>query len=104
VATGIAAWGALFQHQVTQEFIAEVGPAASRFGDNVADFVAFGGAQQTHNEALIRAAETAFDSGLNHILLIAAILALAGAAACGLLVRPADFVASHVPAAAPAEA
>jgi EmrB/QacA subfamily drug resistance transporter len=104
VATGIAAWGALFQHQVTQKFVAEVGPAASRFGDNVADFVSFGGAQQTHNPALIRAAETAFDSGLNHILLIAAILALAGAAACGLLVRPADFVASHVPAAAPAEA
>jgi EmrB/QacA subfamily drug resistance transporter len=104
VATGIAAWGALFQHQVTQKFIAEAGTAASRFGDNVADFVAFGGAQRTGNPGLIRAAETAFDSGLNEILLIAAIVALAGAAACGVLVRPADFVASHVPAAAPAEA
>ena len=104
VATGIAAWGALFQHEVTQKFVAEAGGAASRLGDHVADFVSFGGAQRTGDPALIRAAETAFDSGLNEILLIAAVLALAGAALTGLLVRPADFVASQVPAAAPVEA
>jgi EmrB/QacA subfamily drug resistance transporter len=104
VATGIAAWGALFQHEVTQKFVAEAGAAADRLSGHVADFVSFGGAQQTGDPALIRAAETAFDAGLNEILLIAAVVALAGAALTGLLVRPADFVASHVPAAAPAEA
>ena len=100
VATGIAAWGAIFQHQVTQKFLAEAGPAADRFrGGNVADFVAFGGAQKTGNATVIRIAETAFDSGLNHILLIAAVIALGGAVLTALLVRPADFVA-HAPAAA----
>ena len=49
---------------------------------------------------MIRLAETAFDAGLNHILLIAAIVALAGAALTGILVRPADFVTSQVPAGA----
>jgi EmrB/QacA subfamily drug resistance transporter len=101
VATGIAAWGAIFQHQVTQKFLAEAGPAADRFrGANIADFVAFGGAQKTGNATVIRLAETAFDSGLNHILLIAGVIALAGAAVTAVLVRPADFVA-HAPAAAP---
>jgi EmrB/QacA subfamily drug resistance transporter len=104
VATGIAAWGAVFQHEVTQKFVAEAGPAASRLGDHVADFVSFGGAQRTGDQRLIQIAETAFDSGLNHILLIAAVVALAGAALTGLLVRPADFVTSQVPAAAPVEA
>ncbi len=100
VATGIAAWGAIFQHQVTQEFLADAGPAADRFrGGNVADFVAFGGAQKTGNATVIRLAETAFDSGLNHILLIAGVIALIGAALTAVLVRPADFVA-HAPAAA----
>jgi EmrB/QacA subfamily drug resistance transporter len=102
VATGIATWGAIFQHEVTQKFLAEAGPAANRFrGANVADFVSFGGAQRTGNQTVIRLAETAFDAGLNHILLIAAIVALAGAALTGILVRPADFVAAPVPAAAP---
>jgi EmrB/QacA subfamily drug resistance transporter len=102
VATGIATWGAIFQHQVTQKFLAEAGPAADRFrGANIADFVSFGGAQRTGNQTVIRIAETAFDAGLNHILLIAAIVALAGAALTGILVRPADFVTSHVPAGAP---
>jgi EmrB/QacA subfamily drug resistance transporter len=100
VATGIAAWGAIFQHQVTQKFLADAGPAADRFrGANVADFVAFGGAQKTGNATLIRLAETAFDSGLNHILLIAGVIALGGAVLTAVLVRPADFVA---PAPAPA--
>jgi hypothetical protein len=66
--------------------------------------VAFGGAQKTGNATVIRLAETAFDSGLNHILLIAAIVALTGAVLTGLLVRPADFVTSQAPAAVPAEA
>jgi EmrB/QacA subfamily drug resistance transporter len=103
IATGIAAWGALFQHEVTQKFTATVGSAARGLQGNVADFVAFGGAQRSGIEPLRRAGEVAFDSGLNHILLLAAIVAFAGAALCGLLVRPADFVTSHAPAPVPAE-
>jgi hypothetical protein len=104
VATGIATWGAIFQHQVTAKFLEEAGPFANRFrGANVADFVAFGGAQRTGNQTVIRLAETAFDSGLNHILLIAAIVALAGAALTGILVRPADFVAAPVAASGAAQ-
>jgi hypothetical protein len=104
VATGIAAWGALFQHEVTKKFVADAGAAANRLGDHVADFVSFGGAQRTGDQRVIRIAEAAFDSGLNHILLIAAIVALSGAVLTGLLVRPADFVTSHAPGAVPAEA
>jgi EmrB/QacA subfamily drug resistance transporter len=108
VATGIAAWGAIFQHVVGSKFVEEAArarlqPPRGVSGSDVADFVSFGGAQRTGNATLIRIAETAFDTGLNHILLLAAIVALAGAVACALLVRPADFVA-HAPAGAPAAA
>jgi EmrB/QacA subfamily drug resistance transporter len=108
VATGIAAWGAIFQHVVSSRFAEEAARARLQRprgvgGGAVSDFIAFGGAQRTGNGTLIRVAETAFDAGLNHILLIAAIVALVGAACCALLVRPADFVA-HAPAGAPAAA
>jgi MFS family permease len=104
VATGIALWGAIFQHVVSSRFVAEAANAHLQkppgVSGNVADFVAFGGAQRTGDNAVIRAAETAFDAGLNHILLIAAVVALVGAALCAVLVRQADFVA-HAPAAEP---
>jgi EmrB/QacA subfamily drug resistance transporter len=90
IATGIAAWGAVFQHQVTDRF-AELAPRAPVRGD-VADFISFGGATRTGDEQLMRVAEQAFVAGLDHILLLAAILALAGAVLSGLLVRPSDFV------------
>jgi EmrB/QacA subfamily drug resistance transporter len=107
VATGIAAWGAIFQHEVASRFTEAAAAARLRrppgVSGSVADFVSFGGAQRTGNRTLIRVAETAFDAGLNHILLIAAIVALVGAALCALLVRQADFVA-HAPAGAPVAA
>ena len=107
VATGIAAWGAIFQHVVASTFKDEAVRARLQaprgVSGNVADFVSFGGAQRTGNGTLIRVAETAFDAGLNHILLIAAIVALIGSALCAVLVRPQDFVA-HAPAGAPAAA
>jgi hypothetical protein len=103
IATGIAAWGALFQHKVQTEFVAEAArqhlrghvPAGA---GSVADFIAFGGPQRTGDRALIRVAEVAFDAGLNHILVIAAVVAFAGAAASAVLVRPADFVAARATA------
>jgi EmrB/QacA subfamily drug resistance transporter len=106
IATGIAAWGAIFQHVVAQRFIEEAAGAGLRGGAprgvDVADFVSFGGAQRVGDPTLIQVAERAFDAGLNEILMIAGIVALAGAVIAGLLVRPADFV--RAPAAQPAAA
>jgi EmrB/QacA subfamily drug resistance transporter len=101
VATGIAAWGALFQHRVESTFLHDAAQAGvqgigPRTG-NVADFIAFGGAQRSGDARLARLAEQAFVTGLNHILVIAAILAFAGALLSGLLVRPSDFVVTHAP-------
>ena len=97
IATGIAAWGAVFQHVVGHEFVDQAAAAGLRGGPppgvDVADFVAFGGAQRTGDDTLVLVAEKAFDAGLNHILLLAAIVALAGAVLSAWLVRPADFVA-----------
>jgi EmrB/QacA subfamily drug resistance transporter len=97
IATGIAAWGAVFQHVVGHEFVDRAAAAGLRGGPppgvDVADFVAFGGAQRTGDDTLVLVAEKAFDVGLNHILLLAAIVALAGAVLSAWLVRPADFVA-----------
>jgi hypothetical protein len=105
IATGIAAWGAIFQHVVASRFVDEAAAAGLRGGAprgvDVADFVAFGGAQRTGNPALAQVAEKAFDAGLNEILLLAAIVALAGAVLSGWLVRPADFVTARAPAAEP---
>jgi EmrB/QacA subfamily drug resistance transporter len=105
IATGIAAWGALFTHQVQATFLGEAHAAgfANRIprGADVAAFISFGGPQRTHNPGLIRAAHVAFDTGLNHILLIAAIVALAGAVLSAVLVRPADFVTAAAPASQP---
>jgi EmrB/QacA subfamily drug resistance transporter len=107
IATGIAAWGAIFQHKVASTFVQDAtraglkgGPRVS--GSQLADFISFGGAQRTGNPALARLGEQAFASGLNHILMLAAIVAFAGAVLSGLLVRRADFV--HAQADAPQSA
>ena len=100
IATGIAAWGAIFQHEVARTFVSDARAAGLRGGGprgaSVADFVSFGGARRVGGE-VARLGEHAFVTGLNHILVLAAILAFAGAALSALLVRPADFVA-HAPA------
>ncbi|HET9737785.1 MAG TPA: MFS transporter [Solirubrobacteraceae bacterium] len=94
IATGIAAWGAVFQHDVARTFTAAGGRGVPP-GSDAADFVAFGGATRSGDPALVRIAEQAFDSGLNEILLLAAIVALVGAALAAVLVRPADFVSTE---------
>jgi EmrB/QacA subfamily drug resistance transporter len=99
IATGIAAWGALFQGRVASAFTERASAAGLHGGPSgggsVSDFIAFGGATRAGNPALKRVAEAAFDAGLNHILLLAAVLAFAGAVLSGVLVRPADFVGAH---------
>jgi EmrB/QacA subfamily drug resistance transporter len=107
IATGIAAWGAIFQHVVRDEFVKlataeRLHPPAGRGGTSVADFIAFGGARRTGNPQLARLGEQAYVAGLNHLLLLAGLLAFAGAALSALLIRRAGFAQAHAPAGAPA--
>ena len=100
IATGIAAWGAIFQHVVATRFTEIVGTGGVR--GEVADFVAFGGATNSGEPAIARAAENAFVHGLDQVLLLGAIVACAGAVLSAILVRPSDFVGAREPV--PAEA
>jgi predicted MFS family arabinose efflux permease len=93
IATGIAAWGAIFQHVVSQRFerlaaAAGLKPPAGSGGTSVADVIAFGGARRSGNPQFARLGEQAFVAGLNHLLVIAAIVAFAGAALTALLLGP----------------
>ena len=87
IATGIATWGAIFQHVVGDEFTRRLG---GRAAGEAADFVAFGGATRQGGR-LAQVADQAFVTGLDRILVLAAIVAFAGALLSGLLVRPEDF-------------
>jgi predicted MFS family arabinose efflux permease len=99
IATGIAGLGALFQHFVASAFVAPAGLGArAPAGGEIADFISFGGAARSGNEALARAGEQAFVIGLNDLLHYAAVVALLGAIAVAALVRQRDFVARAVPA------
>jgi EmrB/QacA subfamily drug resistance transporter len=104
IATGIAAWGAIFQHDVKAEFLKQASAdvkarLAGRAGE-VSDFIAFGGARRTGNPQLARLGEQAYVYGLNHLLVIAALVAFVGAVATAVLIRPADFAHAHAPVGA----
>ena len=96
IATGIAAWGAIFQHVVAREFIDQAArgrPARRRAARRQRRRLRrLRRRPPQRQRAAAQVAETAFDAGLNHILLIAAIVALVGAVLSAVLVRPADFV------------
>ena len=98
IATGIAALGAVFQARVEDGLPP---PMADELGEGIASGQALGGgALPPEVQGL---AEQAFVSGLNDILLVAAIVAFVGAALAAALVRRRDFVAppsGEVPAAA----
>jgi hypothetical protein len=109
IATGVAALGAVFQSQVSSK-LAELAPNAPH---GFADAVASGGAQAAVQAVppgaraqLATAADQAFISGFNEILLVGVVVALIGAVAGFALVRSRDFVAEHStqPAAEPAAA
>jgi EmrB/QacA subfamily drug resistance transporter len=98
IATGIAAWGAVFAHIVDSkagEFAKAVGGAAQKAQGqegSFSDFISFGLYRKLGPEA-IEPGRAAFLEGLNEILLLAGILALIGAVLCAVLIRPRDFVA-----------
>ena len=96
IATGVAGLGAVFQAQIASK-LGELLPGAPA---GFADVVASGGtraavaAAPPDSQAQVAGAATsAFVSSLNEILLIGALIALAGAVIGLVLVRPSDFVA-----------
>jgi EmrB/QacA subfamily drug resistance transporter len=103
VATGIALLGSLFTtrvHAVVTEQLGRLpglGPQADRIASSLTDgqlsaAVAKLPARQRAGAAV--AARTAFTAGLNHILLVAAVIALASGVLSLLLIRGKDFVAT----------
>jgi MFS family permease len=104
IATGVAGLGAVFQGRVDSKLHELVPNAPGGLGEAVAS----GGSRAVaelplppalHDKA-VHAADVAFVSGLNSIILIAAIISFAGAALGFLLVRSEDFVQ---PTGGPAE-
>jgi EmrB/QacA subfamily drug resistance transporter len=96
IATGVAGLGAVFQGRVDSKLGQLLPDAPGGLGETVAS----GGsravaelplAPAVHDKA-VHAADAAFVSGFNDIILIAAIISFAGAALGFLLVRSEDFV------------
>jgi EmrB/QacA subfamily drug resistance transporter len=99
IATGIAALGAIFSSRVTDRVV--VGLRGVRGAHRIASQLASGQASNAMAAAPPSArarvgdlARASFVSGLNHILVIGAIVSAAGAVLAALLVRRRDFVAS----------
>jgi hypothetical protein len=96
IATGTAALGALFQHILVTD---ATGPLARVPAEVLAQ-----GRAPVPGSAAHEAYLTLFTDGLNDILLVAAIVAFAGAVLSFALIRGSDFVASEGAAAQPPEA
>jgi EmrB/QacA subfamily drug resistance transporter len=104
IATGIAALGAIFQDRITSEIAASGVP--QRFVHPLSEAIASGGTRLPRTTVAphaVRLAHSAFISGLNAILVVAAVAAFAGAVLAFVLVRQRDFVASSAPVAAEAD-
>ena len=96
IATGVAGLGAVFQGQVDSKLAEKLPHAPSGLGEVVAS----GGSRAVRELPLppalhvkaVHAADVAFVSGMNSILVIGAIICFVGAALGFLLVRSEDFV------------
>lgn len=108
IATGIAALGSIFSHQVADEIAAKLAgtPVAAQAG-GIADAVTGGqvdavvqAAPEAVRPEIAQVAVEAFVDALNHIGLIAAVIAFVSGALCLVLIRQRDFV-PHGPAPAP---
>jgi EmrB/QacA subfamily drug resistance transporter len=99
IATGIAALGAIFSSRVTDRVVAGLQgvPGAHRIASQLASGQAsnaIAAAPAGQRSRVGDVARASFVSGLNHILVIGAIVAACGAVLAALLVRRRDFVAS----------
>jgi hypothetical protein len=111
IATGIAALGAIFQGQIQTKLAGALAgtPAEGRVHE-LARGIAGGGASQIKQSVapqfrgrFTEAANSAFCSGFNEILIVGAVVALVGAMLAFVLTRERDFV-SHGAAAEAAHA
>lgn len=107
IATGVAALGAIFQSRIEAR-LTELMPGVP---GGLGEAIASGGSRAAIESAppgtadqISRAADQAFVSGLNDILLVGAIIAFAGAALGFALVRPRDFVGRPAADPVPSEA
>jgi EmrB/QacA subfamily drug resistance transporter len=104
IATGVAALGAIFQSEITSK-LAELAPQAP---PEAADAIASGAIDQAVSAAppqfqaqALDAANQAFVSGFNEILLVGGVVAITGAILGLLLVRSSDFVPAGAGQAVP---
>jgi hypothetical protein len=111
IATGIAGLGAIFVHQVKPATIANLRSTAdgqsvlAHGGSGLGSALASGGVRQAASaipsaggrQALLSSYQEAFASTFNHLMGIAAVIALVGAVGCLFLVRQKDFVPSTAP-------
>jgi predicted MFS family arabinose efflux permease len=107
IATGIAALGAIFQHQVHGKVVSALAGLPNAGGiarsfSNGQQARAIAAAPAGLRGHLTEVARASFVSGFHEILLVGAIVALCGAVLAALLIRPQDFVASRRPAGADA--
>jgi EmrB/QacA subfamily drug resistance transporter len=107
IATGVAALGAIFQSRVESK-LSELLPSAPA---GLGELVSSGGSRAAAAVAppgqrpqVVHAANVAFTSAFNEIIMIAAIVSFVGAALGYLLVRSRDFVQPTEGAAEPAAA
>jgi len=100
IATGIALLGTLFSNKVTDEVLARVAnvPGLSGQGRQIATAVQSGNIKQTigrlpahAREAVGLITKAAFTTGLDRIILIAAIIAVAAGVLSLVLIRKKDF-------------
>jgi EmrB/QacA subfamily drug resistance transporter len=101
IATGIALLGSLFASEVTSQLTAKANavPGLSGHGGQIASAVKSGQTQQTLarlpgpiRQQVAGIARAAFTAGLDRILLVAAIIALAAGVVALLAIRTRDFV------------
>jgi MFS family permease len=100
VATGIAALGSIFAHQVTDGVTSGLaGTPAAAQSDQIAGAITGGQVQVAIDNApagirdqIAAVATSSFVDALNHITLIAAVVAFTAAACCLVLIRQKDFV------------
>jgi EmrB/QacA subfamily drug resistance transporter len=113
IATGTAAWGAIFTHVVNGQ-APGFAAAATRAGVDVrgaaqagqfSDLISFGGFRRIGGgEQVVLAGRAAYLEGLHVILLYGAITALVSAALCAVLIRPSGFPPRGAQARTSAEA
>jgi hypothetical protein len=114
IATGIAVLGAVFQSQIVAHTTAALGKSPygaqiiHRGGAQLQAAMAGGGVRQaaasfpaSARNALLDAYHSGFSITLNHLMVIGAVVAFAGAVAAFALVRQSDFIVPTAPPSGP---